>query len=119
MKKFLALLILAGLSYGGYLYYQSTRIAVSPPYIQDESGDLVISQGSNKIGNLAAVLGASISNIVSSGQEYLSDVTGGASQPVINQLVTKTQEALQELPKKEAERIKYEFCKDVVTEYEK
>ena len=64
------------------------------------------------------MLGASISNTFETGKDLLNDVTSGASEPIINQLMTKTQESLKDLPRKEAEKIKYEFCKGIITEYE-
>ncbi len=119
MKRLLAILILAGLSYGGYLYYRQSSLGntrLSTPSISQ--GQLLISQTSDKLGNLAAVLGASISNTFETGKDLLNDVTSGASEPIINQLMTKTQESLKDLPRKEAEKIKYEFCKGIITEYE-
>lgn len=119
MKFFLVLLLLSGLSFGGYLYYRQSRINTRPPSIQPESsGNLILTQSSDKLGKLATVLGESISNTYTNGKELLSNATGGASEPIINQLLTKTQETLKDLPKKEADKIKYEFCKGVVTEFE-
>ncbi|MFH2085406.1 MAG: hypothetical protein ABII21_01295 [bacterium] len=117
MKRLLGLILLAGLIYGGYIYYRQSQLRVSLPP-SSSSNQLIISQASDKLGDLASVLGESISNILADGQAYLSDATSGASEPIINQLVTKTQETLKDLPQKEAEKIKYEFCKGVVTEYE-
>lgn len=117
MKRILIFLVLVGLAYGGYLYYQQSRTTTNISNVTVPS-ELEVKQVGSGIGDMAAVLGASISNLVSTGQEYLSGVTNGASEPVINQLITKTQEALKDLPKREAEKIKYEFCKDVVTEFE-
>ena len=119
MKRLLTILILAGLSYGGYLFYRQASLGntrLSTPSISQ--GQLLISQTSDQLGNLAAVLGASISNTFETGKEMLNDVTEGASEPIINQLMTKTQETLKDLPRKEAEKIKYEFCKGIITEYE-
>lgn len=119
MKLLLVLLILAGLSYGGYLYYRQSSLRdtrlFTPPSSQNQ---LLISQTSDKLGNLAAVLGASISNTFETGKEVLNNITEGTSEPIINQLVSKTQETLKDLPRKEAEKIKYEFCRGVVEEYE-
>ncbi len=117
MKRILIFLVLVGLAYGGYLYYQQSRTTTNISNVTVPS-ELEVKQVGSGIGDMAAVLGASISNLVSTGQVYLSGVTNGASEPVINQLITKTQEALKDLPKREAEKIKYEFCKDVVTEFE-
>lgn len=119
MKFFLVLLLLCGITYGGYVYYrQSSRGVGSVSTPAESKGNLLLTQSSDKLGNLAAVLGARISTLAENGQTYLSDLTGGASEPIINKLVSQTQETLKDLPKKEADKIKYEFCKGVVTEYE-
>lgn len=117
MKRFFAPLIFLGLIYGGYIYYLQLSSSQPLPPIQTQ-GKVIISHASDTLGNLASVLGTSISNLVTNGQDYLSDVTDGTSEPIINQLVTKTQETLKDLPRKEAEKIKYEFCRGIITEYE-
>lgn len=119
MKRLFLLLVLAGLGYGGYLYYQRSSLTsayLTPPVMDQKK--LVIADTGDKLSNLAAVLGASVTNTYENGKEMLSDATNGASEPIINQLVSKTQETLKDLPRKEAEKIKYEFCRGVVTEYE-
>jgi len=118
MKLFLAVLLLSGLSFGGYLYYRQLGSTKTYSPTSSNSGNLILTQSSDKLGNIASVLGANISNILQDGQNILSDVTSGASEPIINQLVTKTTETLKDLPAKEAAKIKYEFCKGIVTEYE-
>ena len=120
MKRLLGIILLAGIIYGGFLYYRqsknlSSRLAV-PPIMS--SNQVVISQASDRLGNMAAVLGESVQTVLDNGQSLLSSATGGASEPIINQLVTNTQNTLKDLPQKEAEKIKYEFCKGVVTDYE-
>lgn len=118
MKFFLVLLLLSGLTYGGYVYYRQSTTHLNTSRPVENQGKLTIRQASDSLGNLAAVLGAQAQNIFDNGQAILSAATSGASEPIINQLVSKTQETLKDLPQKEAEKIKYQFCKDVVTEYE-
>ncbi len=119
MKKLLILALIATLLYGGYLYYDMKSYSEDVPTTSEEyPGQLIITDASNNLGHIASVLGANVSNIFEEGKEILSDATSGASEPIINKLVEKTQETLKDLPKKEAEKIKYEFCKDVITEYE-
>jgi len=119
MKGLLLLILLSGLAYGGYLYYQTSQsqLTLSNPDVPTSS-NLILTQTSDKLGSTAQVLGASISNFLDNSQLYLAEVTDGASEPIINQLVIKTQETLKDLPKREAERIKYEFCKGIIEEYE-
>lgn len=119
MKRLLGILLLVGVIYGGYLFYRQS--IAGPPYKSETpttGGKLILSDATSKIDNLAAVLGASIENTFENGKELLSNATSGKSEPIINQLVTKTQETLKDLPQKEAEKIKYEFCRGVIEEYE-
>jgi hypothetical protein len=119
MKRLLSLILLAGLIYGGYVYYQQSQ-ATNPRLPPASSqNQLIISQTSSKLSDLASVLGASISNTFENGKELLNDATSGRSEPIINELVNKTTETLKDLPRKEAEKIKYEFCRGVIEEYEK
>lgn len=119
MKGILILLVLAGLVYGGTVYYrqsQTNRLQSLAP--TETGGKLILTQTSDRLGGFAAVLGANITTALENGQTYLADVSNGASEPIINELVSKTQETLKDLPKKEAEKIKYEFCRGVIEEYE-
>lgn len=119
MKALLSVILLSGLIYGGYIYVkQSQSVPVSNLSTPPSGGNLVISQASDKLGNLASVLGASIENTYENGKAILSSATNGASEPIINELVTKTTDTLKDLPRKEAEKIKYEFCRGVIEEYE-
>jgi hypothetical protein len=119
MKRLLGFILLAGIVYGGYVYYEQSRAPrINSSNAPLSSGSLTISHTSNKLEDLAAVLGDSISNTYENGKELLSSATNGKSEPIINELVTKTSETLKDLPRKEAEKIKYEFCRGVVTEYE-
>lgn len=119
MKRLLGLILLSGLIYGGFLYYQRAQPVPSTILSsQPTESNLIISQASDKLGNLASVLGASIENTYQNGRTLLSSATDGASEPIINELVTKTTDTLKDLPRKEAEKIKYEFCRGVVDEYE-
>lgn len=119
MKRLLGLVLLAGLIYGGYVYYQQTHyldsLSMYPP---QGSNKLSISQGGEKISDLASVLGDSIVATFENGKEILSNATGGTSEPIINELVSRTTETLKDLPRREAEKIKYEFCRGIVEEYE-
>lgn len=119
MKGLFILLILAGLVYGGSIFLRQKKSNVLGDSTPTTSGPtLILSQASDKLGDIAASLTANIGTALENGEGYLSDVTNGASEPIINQLLQKTQETLKDLPKKEAEKIKYEFCKGVISEYE-
>ena len=117
MKRLIGIILLIGILYGGYIFYNQSR-GSKITSSSSNNQKLTINQASDKIGAYASVLGVNISGLLEEGQTYLSDVTKGKSEPIINDLVNKTTEALKDLPRKEAEKIKYEFCKGVVTEYE-
>lgn len=119
MKRLIGLLLLAGVIYGGYvLYLQSTRSEPELSSTFSPANNLVITDSADKLSSLASVLGDSISNTFETGKDMLSDATSGKSEPIINELVTKTTDTLKDLPRKEAEKIKYEFCRGVIEEYE-
>ena len=112
MLRILLLITLITAAYFGYQSYQSKQLppATSLPKIN-------ISHSSD-LGNIADVLGASIVNFADSGRSFLSTVTDGASDPIINTALTNIQNEVKDLPKEAVDKVKYEFCKDVVIEYE-
>ena len=118
MKRLLALALIAGLGYFGYRYYQKTQLSNQVISESQSQGELIITQASDKLGSLASVLGASIANTIENGKEVLSDATGGASDPIINKALKNLQNEVKDLPKETVDKVKYEFCKDVVVEYE-
>jgi len=121
MKRLLGLLLLVGLVYGGYIFYgQYTHknTAVALPVAFTSTSSVTMTKSNDKLSELASVLGARVTSTYENGKEFLSNATNGASEPIINELITKTSETLKDLPRREAEKIKYEFCKGVVTEYE-
>jgi len=120
MKRLIGLILLAGLIYGGYVFYLQSRQAKSSNLhnqVQSFKNPAVI-KISDSLSDYAKILGANISSVIDNGQTYLSEVTNGQSEPIVNELINKTTETLKDLPRKEAEKIKYEFCKSVVTDYE-
>jgi hypothetical protein len=120
MKRLIGIILLIGLIYGGYIFYTKSSHKNTPIVMSESTTNkkLTISTATDQIDRVANVLGASVGDALQNGQAYLSDVTKGKSEPIINELVSKTTETLKDLPRREAEKIKYEFCKGVVTEYE-
>ncbi|MFH1244160.1 MAG: hypothetical protein V1487_01090 [bacterium] len=120
MKRIFFLILLLGLAYFGYTYYQSTRLSSSTVSTEVSiPGNLVITQASDKLGDIASVLGASIQSALTDGKEILNNATSGQSDPIINKAVKNIQNELKDLPQETVEKVKYEFCRDIVTEYEK
>ena len=120
MKFFLALLLLSGIAYGGYIFYrQSARRA--PISLNNVSlpGNLTITQSPDAWGRVANVLGESVNKVVSAGTELVNQATNGQGGPIINQALSNLQSQVKDLPAKEAAQIQYNYCKTVVTDYEK
>lgn len=119
MKGLFILLLLSGLAYFGYTYYQSSKLSSSPISTGVSiPQNLVITQASDKLGDIASVLGASIQNVLTDGKDILNSATSGQSDPIINKAVENIQNELKDLPQETVEKVKYEFCKDIVTSYE-
>jgi hypothetical protein len=117
MKRLIALLLVAVIGYFGYEYYQQSR---TPNFTSalPASNNVVINQASGKLSDLSNVLGASIANLYEGSKEALSEVTDGKSDPIINRALENIQNEVKDLPKETVDKVKYEFCKDVVIEYE-
>lgn len=119
MKRLLGLILLGGLIYGGYYFY-SNYIQVKP--IEESnlvSNHMDITQAPSSFGDIFSVLGATTSKFWESGLDGLNTVTDGAAEPVINKAVNDLQSRIKDLPKEQYEKVKYEFCKDIVEDYEK
>jgi hypothetical protein len=117
MKRLIALLLIAGIGYFSYQYYLQSRTSNFTSALPS-SNNLVINQTSGKLADLSNVLGASIANLYEGGKEALSDATDGKSDPIINKALENIQNEVKDLPKETVDKVKYEFCKDVVVEYE-
>jgi predicted negative regulator of RcsB-dependent stress response len=118
MKRLIAVILIAGLGYFGYTYYQKTQVASVSSASLPVTNNLVIAQTSSKLSDLANVLGASIENLYVGSKEVLNDATDGKSDPIINKALENIQNEVKDLPKETVDKVKYEFCKDVVVEYE-
>jgi predicted negative regulator of RcsB-dependent stress response len=118
MKRLIAVILIAGLGYFGYTYYQKTQVTSVSSVSLPVTNNLVITQTSSKLSDLANVLGASIENLYVGSKEVLNDATDGKSDPIINKALENIQNEVKDLPKETVDKVKYEFCKDVVVEYE-
>lgn len=121
MRKLLGLILLIGIVYFGYNFYHNYNSSKS---ISTMSSPVKLSALSVKnsgidLENVQHVLGASAENLVDTGKSWLSDATGGASEPIVNRAISNFQTELMQLPAEQVEKIKYDFCKPIVTEYEK
>jgi hypothetical protein len=113
MRRLLALALLLVLVGGGYYYYQSSQpasLSPSPPQL-NLTQDL-------DLGSVTSVLGTTTSNLVSKTTEILNEATDGEAEPVINRTLHNLQEEVKDLPREQYEKVKYEFCRDIVEQYE-
>lgn len=114
MSRFiLALAIISLLVYGGWTYWQANStqgafVSKSSFKVSDQSLD-----------NVQSVLGASIESGVGTVNSWLSSVTDGASEPIINNAINNFQNELKKLPEDQVKKIQYNYCKSIVEEYEK
>ncbi len=118
MKRLLALVLIAGLSYFGYQFYQNSMISTDIIPEPQTQGNLVINQATGKLSDIAQVLGMSVEGLYENGKDVLNQVTDGKSDPIINKALENIQNEVKDLPKETVDKVKYEFCKDVVYEYE-
>ena len=114
-KRILLLLVVIVAVWFGWQYYKgslSQKEGVST--LPDLTGRVIIKQSGGKLGELTDVLGAATSRVFSSGLDLLNGVTGDAAEPVINSAVLDLKERVKSLPAEQYEKVKYEFCKDVI-----
>jgi|GEM_PF-820335 len=117
MKRLLILLLLAIIGYGGYYYFQQSWAGlITPPPKLNLSDQLVIRQ--TNLSDLGNVLGVATGNLLQSGKNLLNTVTDGEGEPLINKTVNDLKNQIQDLPQEQYDNVKYEFCKDVVKQYE-
>lgn len=119
MKRLLIVLIVGGLVYGGWVFYQNYTAQNTNSSISTVAPGLDLSMTDSSSGwdNVQSVLGASISNVIETGKEWIDEASGGQAEPVINRAINNFQEELKDLPKEQVERIKYDFCKPIVESY--
>lgn len=116
MKSLLGLIALGALLFAGYYFYsKNSQDQLSP---QNSPGQMSITQSPGRYDDIFRVLGTTTGKIWESGITGLNTVTDGAAEPVINKAVEDLQSRIKELPREQYEKVKYEFCKDVVSSFE-
>ncbi len=122
MRTLIVLLITLGLAYGGYMLWQQTTSPETEVNRgvtdQFETPNLSLQDSQSVLSNLESVLGASISNGVEVVSGALSTVTGGKSEPIINNAISNFQKELSSLPEDQVKKIQYNYCNTIVEEYE-
>ncbi len=123
MRVILTTLLILGLGYGGFLFWQQAQGSLQPNNYLNTSKfgapNLSLQDKDSVLSNLEAVLGASISNGMQAVEDTLSTVTGGKSEPIINEAISNFQKELSKLPEDQVKKIQYNYCKSIVEEYEK
>lgn len=113
MKRLVVVLLVAALMAGGYLYYRQTSLLKLAPTRMSTPG-LRLEKPPLDTDRLAKVLGEATSSLITSGTNLLNGVTDGQAEPVINKAVEDLQSSVKDLPKEQYEKVKYEFCKDII-----
>lgn len=123
MRTLLIFILILGIGYGGFLFWQQTlgsessnNRGINTKFV---TPNLSLQNDSSVLANLESVLGDSISNGMSVVSETLSTVTGGKSEPLINEAIANFQKELSKLPEDQVKKIQYNYCKNIVEEYEK
>lgn len=111
MKRLLALVIVLVVGYLGYTWYRTQTRVASPASVAFSLNSKPLS------GNLLNVLGTTTSNLFAQTTALLNSATDGAAEPLINKTVSDLQERIKDLPQEQYDKVKYEFCKDVVSSY--
>ncbi len=123
MRTLLVLLIALALAYGGYMFWQQTAGSQSPTSTINTNKfvtpNLSLQDNSSILANLESVLGDSISSGMEAVGDTISTVTGGKSEPIINEAISNFQKELSKLPEDQVKKIQYNYCKSIVEEYEK
>lgn len=114
LRPLITALSLAVAAFFGYQIYLTLRPTplVTPP------SRLRVTQGPLNLDNLANVLGTATSRALNAGTDLLDLATDGQAEPLINQTLQNLQNEIKDLPQEQYEKVKYEFCKDVVKDYE-
>lgn len=119
MRFVLGLIFLGLLGFVGYQFYLTYN--TSNPATSHRTLTPTLSQGDNTkldLTTLSAVLGASIESGLTTVEHTLSDLTGGASEPIINNAIHNFEQQLRQLPEDQVKKIQYNYCKSIVDEYE-
>lgn len=116
IKRLFILIAILALAYAGFLYYQSTKSSglSAVMNLSPINSSKIRSASSLEFSNLSKVLGTATNGVLG----VLNTATDGEAEPIINQTLENLQNEVKDLPKKQYEKVKYEFCKDVVQEYE-
>jgi hypothetical protein len=114
MKRILTLLILTLVAYVGFLYYQQNLKKTANSRLSVTTNSIRLTQPKIDLSRPTEVLGAATSNFLG----FLNTATGGEAEPLINRTLENLQNEVKDLPREQYEKVKYEFCKDVVDRYE-
>ncbi len=100
MKRIVAFILLAGIVYGGWLFYQQSatpsRLS-TPPSLSSNNTNFSLQSSSQNLSNLESVLGESISAGIGVVTDIANKVTDGEAEPIINKAVRNFQAELKQL----------------------
>ena len=114
MKQLIIILFLGAVVWVGYHYLQLH----STTTLSESTASLKTTKIGGEIDSVTNVLGASTTNAVAIGESVLNTLTAGKSGPIINRMVGNIQSQAQQLPAQVISTAQYQYCKNVVTQYE-
>lgn len=119
-RKLLPLLLI-GAVVGAYYLPQNpeliTRIIPQNAESQDqedENSEVVMTTSEN----IGSVLSSTVQNISNVTRSIIDKMTDEQEEALINQTVKNLSTQIKDLPREQVEKIKYQFCQDVIEEYE-
>jgi hypothetical protein len=120
MKLLLMVIVLAGIVYGGWVIVdQQSALKTTTDMLNSTAPTLSLQDPNASFSSIGNVLGIAISNSAESISSVVNTITGGASEPLINQTIANMQSELAKLPEDQVKKIQYNYCRSIVEEYEK
>lgn len=120
LRKFLPLLLIGAVVGAYYLPQHPELLARIIPQNassqdQEEDNSEAVVATTQNIGSVLSSTAQNISNIT---RNLIDKMTNEQEEALINQTVKNLSTQIKDLPKEQAEKIKYQFCQDVIEQYE-
>lgn len=119
-RKFLPLILIGAVIGAYYLPQYPELITKIKPQLaieqdqEEEDSEVVISS----VRSIGSVLSSTVENISGIAKNVIDKMTNEQEEALINQTVKNLTTQIKDLPKEQAEKIKYQFCQGVVEKYE-
>jgi len=118
MKKLALIIILVLIVASAYLYYQRTGTSSALNSRLTTTPQLKFTKAPLNSNNLSKVLGEATSIALTTAGSLLNSVTDKEGEPIINKTLENLQREVKDLPREQYDKVKYQFCQDVIKDYE-